>query len=219
MTIDLTSSDGSAMQSSDPQPVKGNAPIGAMPEKPTVTLEEVLAQLEESKRTYAKLENEHRTASGELKRHRERLGKIDQADKEAKEAELSEVERLKKQHSELQSQHEAYTRQAQERIVRYEVQAQATELGIIDPDAAVKLLDWSQLEYDESGTPTNAKELLEELVKKKKYLLASPATQQQPTTQQRSVPSIPAMHPERAVRPASGLPPGKHTLGQFDWSK
>lgn len=204
----------------DTQPATGNAPGGATPQKPAVTLEEALAQLAEEKRVRAALEHEHKNATGELKRHRERLTAYEAAEKQAQEAQLSEVERLKKQHTELQSQHAAYTKQTQERIVRYEVERQASKLGIIDPEAAAKLLDWSELEYEEDGTPKNATRLLEVLIKNKPYLAPKPTepaqTEQasmspaQTAQSTRQAPVVPAMNPGRtSIAQPGQIPPGK----------
>jgi hypothetical protein len=149
---------------------------------------------------------------------RKRMKAYEDAERQVQEAQLSETERLKKQHSDLQAQHDTYTRQMQERIVRYEVERQATQLGIIDPDAAVRLLDWSELEYDEQGTPTNTEKLLQALIKKRTYL--APSAQQE-TPARVGAPVIPAMNPGRSTLSApNSLPPGKHmTLKDVPWSR
>jgi len=109
----------------------------------------------------------------------------------------------------------------QERIIRYEVERQATLLGIIDPDAAARLLDTSKLEYDEEGIPKNAKALLETLLKQKSYLAPPAQTQTSPppngttaptagTPVQPAPPAIPAMNPGRtAIAAPNTLPPGQ----------
>ncbi|HMN13727.1 MAG TPA: hypothetical protein PKD55_15540 [Bellilinea sp.] len=51
-----------------------------------------------------------------------------------------------------------------------DVTAKAAKLGIVDPDAAFKLLDTAKLEYDESGRPSNTEALLQSLLKDKPYL-------------------------------------------------
>lgn len=205
-----TSSDASATPPSDSQPATGNAPSGATPREPSVTLEDALAQIAELKRTHAELDHAYKNASGELKRHREKLTTYEKAEQEAKDAELSELERIKKQHSELQATHDTYSRQMQERIIRYEVERQAAKMHVIDPDAAVKLLDLSELEYDEQGTPTNADKLLEKLLKSKPYLapkLEEPATPEPPA---RGTPALPAMNPGRSsIAAPDSFPPGK----------
>lgn len=140
------------------------------------------------------------------------------AEQAAKDAQLNETERLKKQHADLQSKYETEVRQMQERVVRYEVEAQAHRLGIIDPEAAAKLLDWAELEYEDDGTPKNAEELLKKLVKNKPYLKApEPATPQaQPettpaqTANTQRPPAVPAMNPGRGqIASPTQAPPGQ----------
>lgn len=196
-----------ATPNTDP-PVKGTpASQGATPQtKPTTTLEEALARI-------AELEHSHKNAREQADRQAKKLSAYEKAEQEAKDAQLSEIERIRKQHAELQAQHDTYTRQAQERIVRYEVERQAAKLGIIDPDAAARLLDRSELEVDDTGMPTNAEKLLEKLVKQKPYLVAQNA--QQPATPARvnAAPAVPAMNPGRTnIEPPDALPPGKMSI-------
>lgn len=181
------------------------ASSGVTPDvKPDVTLEAALARI-------AELEHSHKNAREQADRQAKKLTAYEKAEQDKKDAELSEVERIKKQHAELQSQHEAYTRQMQDRIIRYEVERAATKLNIIDPDAAVKLLDLSELEYDDSNNPTNAEKLLEKLIKQKPYLLApAKEPEQAPIPARASTPALPAMNPGRSsIAAPDSVPPGK----------
>lgn len=136
---------------------------------------------------------------------RARLKKFEDEEKARADAQLSEQERLKKQLAETQSQHDTMQRQYQERIVRYEVQSVAASLGIIDVDAAAKLIDWSELEYDDDGNPKNAKAVLEKLLKDKPYLAGKA-----PTQQQQGNPRIPPMNPGRSqITPPTRGQPGR----------
>lgn len=96
-------------------------------------------------------------------------------EKAAADAQLSEVERAQKQAAEWQQKHADTTRAMQERIIGLTIQLQASKLNIIDADAAVKLMDWSQLEFDDDGTPTNADKVLADLVTARPYLVAAPS--------------------------------------------
>ena len=103
------------------------------------------------------------------KREKEALAKLQAYEQEkqaAQDAQLPEIDRLKKQVADSESVHTALV----ERIVQYEVERAATKLGVIDPDAAARLLDWDALEFDENGMPTNADGLLKDLLKAKPYL-------------------------------------------------
>ncbi len=101
---------------------------------------------------------------------RKRLKAFEDAQAQAEAAKLTEQERLQKHATDLQAKYDADTNALTERIVRYEVERQASKLGIVDPDAAAKLIDWQSLEYDEDGTPTNAETLLKDLLKARPWL-------------------------------------------------
>ena len=221
MSTDTTSSGESETPTPDTLVTSTpNASKGETPAKSTTpSLEEAMARLTE-------LERKHKNATEELDRHRKNAKKLadyEEAERKAQEAQLSEIERTTKKYQELQSQHETYVRTMQERIVRYEVEREASKIGIIDPDAATKLLDWSQIEYDEDGTPKNADKLLAALVKQRPWLKpappaetekteqnANPAAQPAPAAAQQTPPRIPAMSPGRStIATPSPVPPGR----------
>src|SRR5882762_2960542 len=103
-----TSSSGGATPPTDTPATGTLAPGSAMLQKPTLTLEEALRKI-------AELEHSHGNAKEEVERHRKKLTAFEKqeadaaaAKKAADEAQLSEIERVKKQHSE-----------AEQRIQRY----------------------------------------------------------------------------------------------------
>lgn len=214
MAEPITSSGQSATPTPDPQPATGNASAGATPTKPTVTLEEALAQLEESKRAYAELEHSHKNTAGELKRHRERLDKIDQAEEQAKIAALSDVEKATKRATDA----EQRAQQLQTQLVHAEVKMAAQAKGIIDPDlAALAIKD--KLEYGDDGMPSNLDKVLDALVKSKPFLVPKaaepPAPSEPPVTPATSAavaptPALPAMNPGRtSIQSPGAAQPGK----------
>lgn len=93
----------------------------------------------------------------------------------AEEAQMSELEKAQSRAAESQRKLADTTRAMQERIIGLTIQVQASKLNIIDSDAAVKLMDWTQLQFDEDGTPTNADAVLAALVAAKPYLVAQAA--------------------------------------------
>jgi hypothetical protein len=197
-----TSSTESAMPNVD-QPVKGTpATVSETPQKPSLSLEEALKRLED-------LERSNKNAIEERDRHRKKLSTYEEAERKAQEAQLSEIEKVNKQYKELQTQHDTYARQMQERVVRYEIEAQARNIGVIDPEAAALLLDRTELEFAEDGTPTNLAKLLEALVKKRPYLLAK--TVEPPAVIKANVtPTLPAMNPGRSqIQQPGTLPAGQ----------
>lgn len=138
---------------------------------------------------------EARKLRSEAANLRKRLKSFEDREKAVQDAQLSEVDLTKKQFAELQAQHELHVRQTQDRIVRYELEKHAARIGVIDPDAAATLLDKSELEFEEDGTPKNAEELMKKLLKNKPYLAAQPTP---PSTSTKS-PSLPAMNPGRSA--------------------
>ncbi len=110
--------------------------------------------------------------------HRTKLKSFEDAEKQRQEAELSEKEKLEKRLAEAQREREQTLTRAQERITASEIRAAAADLGFADPQDAARLLDRSELEFDEDGTPKNAHALLEKLAKAKPYLLKASGGQQ-----------------------------------------
>lgn len=137
---------------------------------------------------------EAKKASEEAARYRKqlrdvekRLAEYEAKEQAAKDAELPAIERAEKRAAEAERKYADSLRAFQEKIVGLTIQVQASKLNIIDADAAVKLMDWSQLEYDEDGVPTNADTVLAALVKAKPYLVA-PSASAAPASQQSSAP-------------------------------
>ncbi len=183
-------------------PAMGTPPTGATPAGTASTLEEALARMKELERSLA-------NATEERDRHRKKLSRYEEAEKQAQEAQLSEVERVKKQHAEFQAEHEEYRRRMQERVVRYELEREAARLGLIRPELAFKLIDWSELEFAEDGTPKNADKLLEKLLKEYPELAKPREREQMPPFGQPVAPQLPAMNPGRSsIASPNQLPPG-----------
>ena len=134
----------------------------------TETVQEDEFDRERAMRTIKTLREEARKAAAairELDQARARIKEID-------DAKLSEQERLSKRASDLEKQLEDERAQSRTRINTYEVQLAAGRLGIVDPDAAVRLLDWSSLEYGQDGRPVDVESALQDLVKARPYLAA-----------------------------------------------
>lgn len=213
----------------DSPPAMGNAPGGAMPQKPAVTLEEALAQ-------YAELQKKYDNAEGELKRHRDFRTKYEKqqaeaeaAKKAAEEAQLSEIERVKKQHAQEQSEKNALIMELQEIKITNAVERYARELHFVYPEDVIHspAFPRAELEFDDNGNPTNVKHLLEKLAKARPKLVEQPApapdpsqpgSSTAPTTPARpGTPALPAFNPGRTqITPPGTLPPGQHvTLAEF----
>lgn len=169
-----------------PQPQAGNTTPGEPQAGEPQSLETI--SLDEARKLRSEAQNLRKREKDILAQ----LKTYQDAEQAQKDAQLSELEREKKQRAEIQSRYESEVRGYQERLVRYEVERQASKLGIIDPDAAARLIDWSELEFDEDGTPKNAEKLLAALVKQRPYLVPATSQQQAPASPAQSAQPTPA---------------------------
>ncbi|MBX6770875.1 MAG: phage scaffolding protein [Chloroflexi bacterium] len=110
----------------------------------------------------------------EAAEYRKRLRELEAKVKADEEAKLSETERLQKRLAELEREQALWQRERQERTLKYETMLAASRLGIVDPEAAYRLLDMSNLEFDEDGSPKNLEQALKDLLKAKPYLAGQP---------------------------------------------
>lgn len=157
---------GEIPNTTDPKPEIGKTSgTGEIPgtTTPQLTIDDALKEIDRLK---ADLKKVHSESAG----HRNKAKELDDLKAKLEADKLSETEKLQKQLATLQSEHDNAIRAAQERTINYEVRLQAAQMGIVDPDAAAKLLDWSQIEYDDNGAPTNVNDLLKNLLKTKSYL-------------------------------------------------
>lgn len=122
-----------------------------------------------------------RKLRAEAAENRKRLRELEAKVKADEDAKLTEQERLQKRIAELEKKDSEYQQTLQERTVRYEVMLTANKLGIVDPDAAFRLLDVSSLEFDEDGKPNNIEKVLKKLVSDKPYLIGSGGGSASPT--------------------------------------
>lgn len=101
---------------------------------------------------------------------RKRLREFEERVRQEEEAKMTEAERLRRQLSELERERAIWERERQERTLRYETMLAAGRLGIIDPEAAYRLVDIGEVEFDDDGNPTNIEQVLRALVAKRPYL-------------------------------------------------
>ena len=104
------------------------------------------------------------------------------AQQAAIDAQLSKEEQLTKRTVQLEAERDFERQTRQDLVNRYEVQIAAGKLGIVDPDAAVKLLDWSSLEYADDGTPKDVDKALKLLLRERPYLAGGPTSPQMAAT-------------------------------------
>lgn len=196
--------DGSSTGSGDAQQPSGaGAPEGNAAKSGGMSLEEAVAELERT-RVALKEANKMTTAK------RLRLEEFEKAELERQQAQMSDAEKAVAAQKKLQE--ELAARDAQiaalrQEAVRFQVQLTAQEMGLIDLDAAVRLLDADALEFDEAGKPTNVEKALKSLVAAKPYLVkpntASPGLGTPP--QRPRQPAAPGGTGERSVRRVTPL--------------
>jgi multidrug efflux pump subunit AcrA (membrane-fusion protein) len=119
----------------------------------------------------AKLRAALKKANKEAAERRKLLEQYEAERKQKEEAELSELDKLRRQLEQEQKRREEAERRARERLLKAEVQAHATRLNFLDPGDAWRLLDLSDIDYDENGEPLGIAEKLQVLAKEKPYLL------------------------------------------------
>ena len=128
-----------------------------------------------------------------------------QAKNAAKEAEMSELQKLQEHAAQLEKQLADAAEKQKALMTQSDITAKAAKLGIIDPDAAYKLLNRSELEYGDDGAPTNTETLLVALLKEKPYLAGGASSAMNPA--KRVVDDIDPVL--LAARKAAGLGKGK----------
>jgi hypothetical protein len=67
---------------------------------------------------------------------------------------------------------------ARKSVLEYEAKLLAVQRGAVDPDAAYKLLDVAQIEFDDQGKPKGLDTAIDELLKAKPFLVGAPGKPQ-----------------------------------------
>lgn len=132
-----------------------------------MSLEQALAELEKVRKAL-------KDVNAESAGRRKRLEELETAEQARQQAQMSEAERAAKAVKTLEEKLATLEQQQvahRDEVVRYEVMLKAQELQIVDPDAAVKLMDAGSLEFGEDGRPRNVTDVLKRLVKEKAYLV------------------------------------------------
>jgi len=108
-------------------------------------------------------------AGTELERLRAELKKRDDAD-------LSEMEKLRKQLADAESERQTLDQARKTERTQHTIEREAARMRFADPADACSLIDQTRIDFDAKGNATNVAALLAELVKAKPYLSARPGT-------------------------------------------
>ena len=149
------------------EPIGDEVTPAAQPE--TDSTERLFTQ-DEVNRLMGQRAKEVRNQFGDYKQLQERAAKAD----ELEQAKLTEQERLEARASEAERRAADAAGQIASAMIASEVKVRASQLGIIDPDAAYLLLDRSNVRYGEDGGVTGVDEALTQLLEDKPYLKGSP---------------------------------------------
>lgn len=136
-------------------------------EKPKDTWEDgTPVDAEKARKTLEKL-RESEAREKELKR---KADELDAKVKEFERAQLSETERVTAENKDLAAKLEAVETRLKEQTIREQITEEARNLGFIDVEDAVVMVDRSKLQIDDDNKVKNLKPVLDELLKLKPHL-------------------------------------------------
>ena len=98
------------------------------------------------------------------------LSAIVQKGREREQAEMTELQKAQAANAELEKRLEQAAAAQKALAMQSDIVALSAKLGIVDADAAYRLLDKGAIEFDANGKPTNTEALLNDLLKAKPYL-------------------------------------------------
>jgi hypothetical protein len=117
-------------------------------------------------RIQAQTRREVRNQFSDYAELKDRAAKAD----ELEHAQLTEQEKLEARATEAERKAASAAGQVSAAMISSEVKVRATQLGIIDPDAALLLLDRTNVRYSEDSGVTGVDEALTQLMENKPYL-------------------------------------------------
>jgi hypothetical protein len=119
--------------------------------------------------------DEAKQARAEAAKYRRQLRELEAKLKAKEDADLSEAERQARELTALKEAVAAKDEQTRTLALEAAIAVRASRMGIVDPDAAMRLLDRGHIEFTEDGRPDGAsvEGALKDLLKAKPYLRAS----------------------------------------------
>ena len=125
---------------------------------------------EEMNRIQAQTRKEVRNQFSDYGQLKERAAKAD----ELEQAQLSEAEKLEARALEAERKAASAAEQVSTAMIASDVKVRASQLGIIDPDAALLLVDRTNVKYSEDSGVTGVEDALTQLLTDKPYLKGTP---------------------------------------------
>ena len=121
-------------------------------------------------RIQAQTRKEVRNQFADYSQLKERAAKAD----ELEQAQLSDKEKLEARASEAERQAASASQRIADAMIASEVNVRASQLGAVDPDAALLLIDRTNVQYSEESGVTGVEEALTQLLETKPYLKGTP---------------------------------------------
>lgn len=125
---------------------------------------------DEVNRIQAQTRREANARFGDYQQLKDRAARADELEK----AQLTDQEKLEARATTAERKAEAAIQQVASAVIASEVKVRASQLGIIDPDAAYLLLDRTHIAYADDGTVTGIDDALTQLIENKPYLRGAP---------------------------------------------
>lgn len=144
--------------------MNGEKPVGDGGETPSETPSGAQVDVEA-------LQMALKRANREAAERRKKIEEMEAAETKRKEAELTELERLKAKTVEAEARLETMAARLRESAIRQEVMVQAGKLAFVDADDAFRLADLSGVEVGEDGKVIGVEAALRALAKQKPHLL------------------------------------------------
>ena len=121
-------------------------------------------------RIQAQTRKEVRNQFADYSQLKERAAKAD----ELEQAQLSEKEKLEARATEAERSAATAAQRIADAMIASEVKVRASQLGIVDPDAALLLIDRTNVLYNEDSGVTGVEDALTQLLEDKPYLKGAP---------------------------------------------
>ena len=125
---------------------------------------------DEVNRIQAQTRREANARFGDYQQLKDRAARADELEK----SQLTDQEKLEARATTAERKAEAAIQQVASAVIASEVKVRASQLGIIDPDAAYLLLDRTNVAYADDGTVTGIDDALTQLIESKPYLKGAP---------------------------------------------
>lgn len=133
------------------------------------TVDELRALLDKERK-------DRQEANKEAQTMRAKLRELEKAEEERTLAAMSEQERIKVELEAARTELETVKAARLEAMLKADVATAAAKHGIVDTEAAYKLMDREKIKFDETGAPTNVQDVIAELAQAKPYLTLAGGT-------------------------------------------